>query len=128
MENHGLGTGWIGSLRGFADGVVGSIQDRLRLLAIELQEEKFRLVEILLWIAAIVGLGFLAVIFASLVLVFVFWETARLPVIVGLAVAYISALITVVIGFRRYLARQPKPFAATLNELQEDRECFRAAN
>lgn len=128
MENHGLGAGWIGSLRGFADGVVGSIQDRLRLLAVELQEEKFRLVEILLWIAAIVGLGFLAVIFASLVLVFVFWETARLPVIVGLAVAYISALITVVIGFRRYLARQPKPFAATLNELQEDRECFRAEN
>ena len=31
-----------------------------------------------------------------------------------------------VIGFRRFLARQPRPFGASLEELQADRECIRA--
>jgi uncharacterized membrane protein YqjE len=125
MENSAPGRGLLGSLRGLADGMVGSVHDRLQLLAIELEEEKDRLIQILVWLAAIAALGFLALIFASLVLVFVFWETARVAVVVGLAAAYIIGFVAVLMAFRRYLARQPKPFAATLNELQEDRACIR---
>jgi uncharacterized membrane protein YqjE len=124
MENSAPGRGLLGSLRGLADGMVGSVHDRLQLLAIELEEEKDRLIQILVWLAAIAALGFLALIFASLVLVFVFWETG-VAVVVGLAAAYIIGFVAVLMAFRRYLARQPKPFAATLNELQEDRACIR---
>lgn len=121
-------SGLLGSLRGFADGLIGSVHDRVELLSVELQEEKLRLVQIFIWISAIVVTGILAVIFASLALVFVFWDTARLAVIVGLAVLYGVALVGVVVAFRRYLARQPAPFSGTLAELKEDRACIQPEN
>lgn len=121
-------SGLLGSLRGFADGLVGSVHDRIELLSVELHEEKHRLIQIAIWISAMVILALLALIFASIAVLVVFWDTARVGVVVGLASAYTAGLVGVVLGFRRYLARQPKPFAATLNELREDRACIRAEN
>ena len=37
----------------------------------------------------------------------------------------ITALVGIVVAFRRYLARQPHPFAATLDEIGNDRACIR---
>ena len=129
METRAPGpSGLLGNLRGFADGLIGSAHDRLELLAVELHEEKYRLIQIFIWISAIVFLAMLAMVFVSMVLVVLFWDTARVAVVCSLAGAYVVALIGVVIGFRRYLKRQPKPFAATLSELREDRECIRAEN
>jgi len=121
-------SGLLGSLRSFADGLLGSLHARIELLSLELQEEKFRLIQVFIWISAMVFLAILATVFASLVLVAVFWETARVTVMCSLAGAYLVGLIAVLVGFRRFLAQQPKPFAATLNELKKDRECFRTNN
>jgi uncharacterized membrane protein YqjE len=121
-------SGLLGNLRGFADSLIGSAHDRLELLAVELQEEKHRLIQIFIWISALVFLGMLAMVFASMALVVLFWETARVAIVCSLAGGYIAALIAVGLGFRRYLKRQPKPFAATLGELRADRECIRAEN
>lgn len=114
----------MGSLRSFADGLLGSVHDRIELLSIELQEEKFRLIQVFIWISALVFLAILATVFASLVLVVLFWETARVTVVCSLAGGYLLALIAVLAGFRRFLAQQPKAFAETLQELKKDRECF----
>lgn len=121
-------SGLLGSLRGLADGLIGSAHDRLELLAVELHEEKHRLIQIFIWISAVVFLAMLAMVFASLALVVLLWDTARVAVVCSLAGGYVAALVGAVIGFKRYLKRQPKPFAATLNELREDRECIRAEN
>ena len=129
MDTRGPGaSGLLGSLRGLADGLIGSAHDRLELLAVELHEEKHRLVQIFIWISAIVFLAMLAMVFASMALVVLFWETARVAVVCSLAGLYITALVATAVGFKRYLKRQPKPFAATLSELREDRECIRAEN
>jgi uncharacterized membrane protein YqjE len=121
-------SGLLGSLRSFADGLLGSLHSRIELLSLELQEEKFRLIQVFIWISAMVFLAILATVFASLVLVAMFWETARVTVMCSLAGAYLVGLIAVLVGFRRFLAQQPKPFAATLTELKKDRECFRTNN
>src|SRR2546423_1651551 len=118
-------TGLLGSLRGFAEGLIGSAHDRVELLAVELHEEKFRLIQIFIWISAIVFLAMLALVFISFAVVVLLWETARMEAICTLAGTYVAGLIATVIGFRRYLRTQPKPFAATLNELHEDRVCIR---
>ncbi len=76
--------GILASLRGFADGLLGSAHDRLELLSVEWQEEKFRLIQILIWISAILLLGFLALVFVSFALVVWLWETARLAAVCGL--------------------------------------------
>lgn len=129
MDSRAPGSsGLLGNLRGFADGLIGSAHDRLELLAVELHEEKFRLIQIFIWISGIVFLAMLAMVFISFAVVVVLWETARIAAICSLAGLYVAGLIAAVVGFRRYLRAQPKPFAATLSELREDRECIRAEN
>jgi uncharacterized membrane protein YqjE len=128
METRAPASGLLGSLRALLDGLLGSAHDRLELLALELHEEKYRLIQIFIWISAIVFFVMLAMVFVSLALVILLWDTARVAVICSLAGGYVLAAVGTVLGFRRYLKRQPKPFAGTLKELREDRECIRTEN
>src|SRR4051812_24943078 len=121
-------TSIIGSLRTLGDGLIASVHDRLELFSVELQEEKFRLVQTFLWISAAVFTGVMAIVFASLTLVYLFWESARIAVLGGLTVLYGGALLSIIVAFRRYLARQPSPFAATLQEIGKDRACIQPKN
>lgn len=129
METQPPGSsGLLGSLRGLADGLIGSVHDRIELFTVELQEEKLRLVQTLLWVGAVGVLAMLAVIMTSFALVILFWDTARVAVVVGLTLAYVAGFAGAVVGFRRFLRRQPKPFDSTLRELREDRACLRSEN
>jgi len=118
-------TGFIGSFLALGEGLLSSVQDRLELLSVELHEEKFRLIQIFIWISAAVFTGMMAITFASLTIVYFFWETARLAALGGLTVLYAVIWAVIVVAFRRYLARQPKPFMATLGEISADRACIR---
>ena len=117
--------GFLGSFRILGDGLLATVEDRLRLFSIELQEEKFRLIQIFAWISAALFAGMMAITFASLALVYLFWESARLAVLGGLAVLYAGAMVAIILALRRFLARQPEPFAATLQEIGSDRACIR---
>ncbi len=121
-------TGFMGSFRVLGDTLLASVQDRLELFSIELQEEKFRLIQAFIWISAAVFTGMMAIVFASLTLVYLFWETARLAALGGLTIIYAGALLAIIFAFRRHLARQPRPFAASLHEIGEDRACIQPKN
>jgi uncharacterized membrane protein YqjE len=118
-------TGFLGSLRSLGDGLLETLRDRFELLALELQEEKLRLIQTFVWICAAVFTGMMVAAFASLTLVYLFWESARLAVLAGLTAFYAAALVAIVVAFRRFIARQPRPFAATRQEIAEDRACIR---
>jgi len=120
--------GFLHSLRALGDGLLATVQDRLELFSVELQEEKFRLIQIFVWISAAVFTGMMAITFASLTLVYLFWASARLAVLGGLTIAYTGALIAIAIAFRRFIARQPSPFSATRQEIGKDRACIRNEN
>ena len=117
--------GYLSSLRSLGDGLMAGVQDRLGLFSVELQEEKFRLIQTFIWISAAAFAAMMTLTFASLTLVYLFWESARLAVLGGLTVFYAGALVVVIFAFRRYLARQPNPFTATLHEIAADRACIR---
>lgn len=121
-------SGFVDSVRVWADGLVAGLQHRLELFAVELQEEKFRLIQAFIWISAIVFAAMMTALLASLTLVYVFWESARLAALGGLALVYACVLAALIIAFRRHLARQTKPFAATLDEIGKDRACIHPAN
>jgi uncharacterized membrane protein YqjE len=121
-------SGFLGSLRALGDGLLASVQNRMELISVELQEEKFRLIRTFVWISAAIFLGMMAIMFASITLVYLFWESARLAVLGGLTVLFTGALVVILIALRRYLARQPHPFAATLHEIRQDRACIRTGN
>ena len=120
--------GFLPALRALGDGLLATLQDRMELFSLEVQEEKFRLIQTFVWISAAVFTGMMALAFASLTLVYCFWSSARLAVLGGLTLFYAGALGWIIIAFRRYLARQPRPFSGTRQELAEDRACFRNEN
>jgi len=105
---------------------VGTVQDRLELVSVELQEEKIRLIQMFAWTSAALFAGMM--IFASLTLVYALGDDNRPAALGGLAVLYGTGLVVIVVAFRRHLARQPKPFAASLREMREDRACIRTGN
>ena len=107
------------------DGVLASAQNRLQLLSIEFQEEKLRLIQIFIWVAATVFAGMMTVGFATVTVVFIFWENARLAALGGATLFYALGFGLLCWQFRRYISRQPKPFDATLGELTKDRTCIR---
>jgi uncharacterized membrane protein YqjE len=120
--------GFLSSVRTLADNLLASVHDRLELVTLELQEEKHRLIQIFIWISAAVFTGMMAVTFASIMIVYLFWESARVAALGGLALFYTVALVVLIAAFRRYIKRQPQPFAATLQELKGDRSCIRMEN
>ncbi len=121
-------TGFVRALRTLGDGLIATIEKRFELLSLEVQEEKLRLIQIFIWISATVFTGMMALTFASLAFVYCFPESRRLFALTGLAVVYSAALLALILAFRRHLARQPRPFAASLQALREDRACIRNPN
>ena len=118
-------SGFMGSLRLLGDGLFESIQDRIRLLAIELQEEKFRLIQTFVWISAVIFTGILTAIFASVTLAYYFWQAGPLAVLGGLTLFYTLGLGVAIIRLRHHISSHPKSFAGTLEELEADRVCIR---
>jgi uncharacterized membrane protein YqjE len=120
-------TGLLGSLRGFADGLLGSVHDRFELLSVELHEEKHRLIQVFIWVSVALFCAMLAIVFASGALVVAFWHTAaRLPIVVGLGALYAVVALIAGLKCRRLLANQVRPFSDSLNELRVDRQCVQA--
>jgi len=120
--------GYLAALRSLGDGLLAMVQERVELFSVELQEEKLRLCQTLMWFFAAFFAGAMAVVFASLTLVYAFWDSARLAVLGGLTAFYIAALVVLMFAIRRYLARQPASFIGTKLELKEDRACIRNGN
>jgi len=119
-----VSTGLIGSLRELGDNLLGTVQDRLELLSVEVQEEKLRLIWTFIWISVAVFSGMMFLVFLSLTAVYLFWDEARLTVLLSLTALYGIAFVAVVLAFRRHVAREPRPLDATLRELAADRSCI----
>ncbi|MET0262973.1 MAG: phage holin family protein [Rariglobus sp.] len=117
--------GFIASLAGLGDNLIGTLQERLELIAVELQEEKYRLVQLIIWISAVVFAGCMTMTFATITVVYLFWDSARIAVLAGFTGLYGIALFFVVRALRRVFTHQPKPFEATIESLTEDRACIR---
>lgn len=120
-------SGFTASLADLGDNLIGTLQERIELVSVELQEEKYRLLQLIIWISAAVFAGVMTLSFATLTIVYLFWESARLGVLAGFTMFYGAALAGVVVLLRRSLA-QPRPFDSTIKTLQEDRECIRKPN
>lgn len=115
------------SLRRLLDTLLSTAQDRLELLAVELQEEKCRLVEALLCAAAVAAFGMMTLTLLTFTLVVLFWESGRLVVLGGLCAVYLGITWLAWRALRLRL-RQRTAFLSTLGEIQKDRSCLKAGN
>jgi uncharacterized membrane protein YqjE len=124
MELRPDADGLLGSIRGLADGLIGSAHERLDLLSIELHEEKYRAIQLFVWISAAIFSAILAITFISLAIVYLFWDEARLAVLGGFALLYMAGFFGILSYLKKIISAQPKPFQGTLSELQRDRACI----
>lgn len=118
----GLATGAFGfltSIRRIYDNAVAAVHSRVELIVVELQEERDRVVNILVWSGVLVFLLFLAIAALSFVLIVALWQYA-IWVGLGLAAVYLLGAV-VAAGIVRKRLKTPL-FSETVNQLRKDRE------
>jgi uncharacterized membrane protein YqjE len=109
------------SLKGYFGTWVEVLRVRLELLSTELEEERLRLLQVLvLGVAALFCLALGAMLLNFLVIA-LFWETTyRLVVVGSLALLYVLAGVFMGLAARRKLRQKTKIFATSLGELAKD--------
>ncbi len=111
------------SVRHLLLGVVSQTSSRLRLLALELTEERDRVLALL--VAALIAcfFVFLAVVFGAMLIVADYWDTPYRLAAIGWLAA--GALIVAVLAVLFFLYRVKKPttlFNHSLSEFEKDRK------
>ena len=115
------------NLKRLADGGLALAQGRIELFSVELQIEKARLVEVLILAAMVVALGVMALTMITFTLVFLFWESARIPVLIVISLSYLGGTF---FAWRALKARLDarSAFDGTLGEIKKDRACLKIEN
>jgi uncharacterized membrane protein YqjE len=126
-SQNGFPNGLLGSARQVLDDGLAYVETRAELFSIEVREEKLRLTELILLVAAVVAFGAAGVALFSFTIVLIFWEQAPFPTLAILTTSYIGITAWAYRRLRRKL-QNGAPFHATLEELRKDRECLRARN
>ena len=118
--------GLLGSARRVLVSLIEIGQTRLQLASTEVEEERLRIAELLLY--ATVALFFLGVgmVLASLLVVLLFWDTHRELVLAGLSGLFLLVGVGLAITWRHKARHKPKLLATTVAELQRDRDALRA--
>ena len=108
------------SLRQVLATFLAIVQNRVELFAVELQEEKCRLMEALLCAAAVAAFGMMSLAMVTFTLITIFWEQGRLAVLVGLTLIYLAGTAWAWRALQVRL-KSRSAFAGTLGELNQDR-------
>jgi uncharacterized membrane protein YqjE len=118
----GGGGGLYESLKTFSATLLGITQTRLQLLSTDLEEERERLLSLLVsGLVALFCLG-IGVVLVTMFIVVAFWDNYRLLALGTLAGLFLLAGV-VASSVAIYKARtKPRLFAASLSELSKDRE------
>ncbi|MDO8262710.1 MAG: phage holin family protein [Gallionella sp.] len=114
--------GLMESLRRLADTLLAILQTRLELLSNELEEERLRIAQMLLYGSVALFFFGLAIMILTAFFVVLFWDSHRLLVLGGFAALYFVAGLLVWNALRRMAREKSKLFSSSLAELADDRD------
>lgn len=117
--------GWLESLRRIGGSLAALTRCRFELFTVEWQEEKLRLLRLLLWLGLAAALGLAGIFIGFFALALWLWATAGYAGLIGLAVGAMAVAMAMFFGIRRRIQASPPPFAQTVAELRKDGECLR---
>jgi uncharacterized membrane protein YqjE len=112
--------GILESLRRLGQSAIALLQNRLALLSLELEEQKVRVVRLLLLAGAAIFLGNTALLTLSATLIVLIGQAARVPVLVALSLLSGGGSVWAFVALRRELRNSPPPFQETISELKKD--------
>ncbi len=98
---------------------IGAVQNRFELLALEWEQERARLTDLLVWGVALVFLAMMAAILLTATVILLFPEDLRVYVIAGFTVLYGVGAFVAWRGVRKLLRREP--FAETIDQANRDK-------
>jgi len=112
--------GFLGSIKTLLATLVAVVHNRVELLSTEMEEELARLVGVLVWsvaalLCAVVGLTFVA----TLILLIVGEESRPIAAGVLAAIFLIAGFVATLLA-RKLVRSKPRPFDASLRELERD--------
>jgi uncharacterized membrane protein YqjE len=125
-ESQSSSSGIFASLRRLADTALSTVQNRVELFALELQEEKSWLISTLLWAAAMIFFCGLAIILVVGTVVYLAPESWRPWILLGVAAVFVWLAINSIVGFRRSLRDKRPPLSDSIGELKKDIEWIRS--
>ncbi len=107
------------------DSFIQSVETRLDLFAVELQEEKIRLVQIVLWLCSAVFLTAISLVMITLTIVIAVGEEYKLISLVVCSVLYVVGAVVSANKLYQSLYQSEQPFADTISQLKQDRDRFK---
>ncbi len=120
--------GLFASLRGLAATGLALLQNRLELLAVEIQEEKARIVGLIAYSIATVLLLGAGAVFLAVFITVLLWDSNRLLALGVFSTLFLGGGLICLLAVQR-LARSPSTlFAASLAELAKDRAAAEAGD
>ncbi len=126
MSSPAAGPGLLASLRRLIATALEIAQVRIELLAVELEQEKLRVFDGLLWAALALLLLAVGLSLGAGLLLLLFWEGYRLPALALLSVLFLGAGSWVARLARQRLSNPGgSALSASLGELARDRESLR---
>ncbi|MCC7519508.1 MAG: phage holin family protein [Verrucomicrobiae bacterium] len=124
-EPHGLLGGVTAPFRRLLDAATGFLSSKLELVSIEWQEEKRRVIELLILASVALLFGVLALSLLTFSIVAWFWETHRFLALFGVSGLYLLIAVGLFVRLRRRASLSTKVFEATVEELKKDTEWVR---
>lgn len=113
------------SLRALLDTVVSILHNRAELLTTELEEELRRLIGIALWALAGVLSLITGATLAAITAILAIPAEYRILIAGVLGIIFLAVAGIGFVAVRKILRAKPRPFDATLRELEKDREHLR---
>ena len=121
-------SGLMGSVKRLTGTLIAILSTRLELLANELQEERLRLTQMLLFALIALFLLGTGLILLNAFIVVLFWDSHRLLALGLLCAVYLVAGAAVAISLRTKAEAGSKLFAASLAEFEKDRQALRGSD
>jgi len=112
-----------GTTKRLVSRVLTITENRLELLMLEVQEERDRILRVILLALGTAVFGLLAGVALTVAIAIFFWERSPMLALLVLATLYAACATWLYLGFTR-LQRDWQTLSGTIEQLRKDRECL----
>lgn len=123
-----MAQGLVGSARAVMVALLEIGQTRLQLASTELEEERLRTAELLLFATAALFFLGIGIVLATLLVVLLFWDGPRLFVLATATTLFLALGAGLAAAWRRKSRAKPALLATTIDELRRDRDALIGAH
>ena len=117
--------GLLEKLRRIGESLFALARSHAELFAVELQDEKLRLLNLLVWSGVALTLGVAGLLVAIGTLAMWLWDAGGYLGLIGLTLVSLAGAVALILSIRRRIQLGPTPFAETIDEFRKDAACLR---